>query len=61
MAQAGAELADELLAYLAPQLSRIKMPRQIDFMEQLPREATGKLYKRHLRDAYWAAAATETA
>ena len=61
MAQAGPELADELLAYLAPQLSRIKMPRQIDFMEQLPREATGKLYKRHLRDAYWAAAAKETA
>ena len=37
-------------------LSRVKMPKQIDFIEQLPREATGKLYKRHLRDAYWAAA-----
>ena len=55
-ADAGPALAEELLAYLAPQLSRIKLPRQIDFMEQLPREATGKLYKRHLRDAYWAAA-----
>jgi acyl-CoA synthetase (AMP-forming)/AMP-acid ligase II len=53
--------AEDLRAYLAPQLSRIKMPTQIDFMEQLPREATGKLYKRHLRDAYWAAAARETA
>lgn len=61
MAQAGPELAEELRAYLAPQLSRLKMPKQIDFMEQLPREATGKLYKRHLRDAYWAAAARETA
>ena len=61
MADAGQELAEELRAYLAPQLSRIKMPRQFDFMEQLPREATGKLYKRHLRDAYWAAAAKETA
>lgn len=49
---AQAALADELLAYLAPQLSRIKMPRQIDFMAQLPREATGKLYKRLLRDEY---------
>ena len=56
MANAGPALAEELLAYLAPQLSRLKMPRQIDFIEQLPREATGKLYKRHLRDAYWAAA-----
>ena len=61
MADAGPALAEELLAYLAPQLSRIKMPRQIDFMEQLPREATGKLYKRHLRDAYWAAAAEKIA
>ena len=31
------------------------MPRQIDFREQLPRELTGKLYKRLLRDEYKAA------
>ncbi len=55
MAQAGPALAEELLAYLAPQLSRVKMPRQIDFLAQLPREATGKLYKRLLRDEYKAA------
>ena len=52
MAAAGPELADELLAYLAPQLSQVKLPRQIDFREQLPRELTGKLYKRLLRDEY---------
>ncbi len=55
MADAGPALAEELHAYLAPQLSRVKMPRQIDFREQLPREATGKLYKRLLRDEYKAA------
>jgi len=55
MAEAGPALADELMAWLAPQLSRIKLPRQIDFREQLPREATGKLYKRLLRDEYKAA------
>ena len=55
MADAGPALADELAAYLAPQLSRIKMPRQIDFRAELPRELTGKLYKRHLRDEYKAA------
>ena len=55
MADAGPALAEELTAYLAPQLSRVKMPRRIDFREQLPREATGKLYKRLLRDEYWAA------
>jgi len=49
---AGPELARELEAYLAPQLSRVKMPRQIDFREELPREPTGKLFKRLLRDEY---------
>jgi acyl-CoA synthetase (AMP-forming)/AMP-acid ligase II len=57
MADAGEALADELREWLAPQLSRIKMPRQIDFRESLPREQTGKLYKRLLRDEYRAAAA----
>ena len=52
MADAGPALAEELAAYLAPQLSRIKMPRQIDFRAELPRELTGKLYKRLLRDEY---------
>ncbi|MGL5838327.1 MAG: acyl-CoA synthetase [Sphingorhabdus sp.] len=52
-AQAGDELAEELKAYLRPNLSGIKMPRQIDFRDELPRHATGKLYKRLLRDEYW--------
>ncbi|WP_296678325.1 acyl-CoA synthetase [Novosphingobium sp.] len=52
MTQAGPELAAELSDYLGTQLSRVKMPRQIDFREQLPRELTGKLYKRLLRDEY---------
>jgi len=52
MAEAGPELAGELTEFLAGQLSRIKLPRQIDFRETLPRELTGKLYKRLLRDEY---------
>jgi acyl-CoA synthetase (AMP-forming)/AMP-acid ligase II len=55
MAAAGPELADELREYLSTELSRVKLPRQIDFREQLPRELTGKLYKRLLRDEYKAA------
>jgi long-chain acyl-CoA synthetase len=55
MSEAGEALADEIRAYLSGQLSRVKMPRQIDFREQLPRELTGKLYKRLLRDEYKAA------
>jgi long-chain acyl-CoA synthetase len=54
MADAGEALADELKVYLRGSLSGVKMPRQIDFREELPRHATGKLYKRLLRDEYWA-------
>jgi long-chain acyl-CoA synthetase len=51
---AGEALAEELKTFLQPSLSRVKMPKQIDFREELPRHATGKLYKRLLRDEYWA-------
>ena len=48
-----AELADELISFCSQSLSRQKVPRSIDFEEQLPRLPTGKLYKRQLRDRYW--------
>jgi long-chain acyl-CoA synthetase len=50
-----AALAEELLAFARANLSHVKSPRRIDFMAELPRHATGKLYKRLIRDAYWAA------
>lgn len=53
MAEAGPELAAELTAWCRAELSGVKTPRQIDFAEELPRHATGKLYKRLLRDRYW--------
>lgn len=56
MSQAGEQLEDELCAFLAPDLSRIKMPKLFDFRPDLPREANGKLYKRELRDEYEAKA-----
>ena len=52
MASAGEALEAELREYLAPSLSRIKMPKLFDFRPDLPREANGKLYKRELRDEY---------
>ena len=52
MADAGEAFEQELRDFLAPQLSRIKMPRLFDFRPELPREANGKLYKRELRDEY---------
>jgi long-chain acyl-CoA synthetase len=44
------ELADELIAFCSQSLSRQKVPRSIDFEDELPRLPTGKLYKRLLRD-----------
>ena len=47
-------LVTELMAYCSENLSRQKCPRSIDFEEELPRLPTGKLYKRLLKDRYWA-------
>ncbi|WP_374347046.1 acyl-CoA synthetase [Phenylobacterium sp.] len=52
-AEAGDALAAELMAFCREHLSHVKSPRKIDFMEELPRHPTGKLYKRLIRDAYW--------
>ena len=52
MAEAGESLEAELRDFLAPQLSRVKMPRLFEFRPELPREANGKLYKRELRDEF---------
>ena len=51
-AQAGDALASELSAFARAHLSHVKVPRRIEFRETLPREETGKLYKRLLRDDY---------
>jgi long-chain acyl-CoA synthetase len=50
----GAALASELLDFLHERLARYKLPRSIDFVREMPRDPSGKLYKRKLRDPYWA-------
>ena len=47
------ELAAELMAYARERLAHYMAPRSIDFIEEMPRLPTGKLYKRVLRDDYW--------
>ncbi|HAP78062.1 MAG TPA: acyl-CoA synthetase [Acidimicrobiaceae bacterium] len=51
-----AALSRELIAFCREHLADVKCPRSIDFREELPRHPTGKLYKRLLKDEYWAAA-----
>jgi acyl-CoA synthetase (AMP-forming)/AMP-acid ligase II len=56
--EAGPELEAELIAYCREHLAHFKCPRSIDFVAELPRLPTGKLYKRLLRDRYWEGHAT---
>jgi acyl-CoA synthetase (AMP-forming)/AMP-acid ligase II len=53
-AAAGPELAAELIAHCRVHLAHHKCPASVDFETELPRQPTGKLYKRLLRDRYWA-------
>ena len=53
-AEPGPELTADLLAFLDGRLARFKLPRTIDYVAELPRDPNGKLYKRRLRDPYWA-------
>jgi long-chain acyl-CoA synthetase len=46
------ELAAELQAFCRDRLAHYKCPRAIDFVPELPREDTGKIFKRKLRDQY---------
>jgi fatty-acyl-CoA synthase len=48
------ELAAELIAFAGTKVARYMIPRSVDFVEELPRLPTGKLYKKALRDRYWA-------
>jgi long-chain acyl-CoA synthetase len=46
-------LREEILAYCKDKLAKYKTPRSIDFIDEMPRDPNGKLYKRKLRDPYW--------
>jgi long-chain acyl-CoA synthetase len=46
------DLATELIEYCRARLAHYKCPRSVDFVNQLPREDTGKIYRRLVRDRY---------
>ena len=45
--------ADELLEFCRSRIAHFKSPRSIEFLESLPKTATGKVLKRKLRKKYW--------
>ncbi len=50
----GAQLSEaDIRHYLEARLARYKVPRRIDFHAALPREDSGKIFKRRLRDPFW--------
>jgi long-chain acyl-CoA synthetase len=55
--EASEDLGEDMLRFARLQLAAYKCPRTVDFVDQLPRADSGKLYKRKLRDDYRARAA----
>jgi acyl-CoA synthetase (AMP-forming)/AMP-acid ligase II len=51
---AGEQLdVDKLMEFCREHLAHYKCPRSVDVVEALPRNATGKILKRSLREPYW--------
>jgi long-chain acyl-CoA synthetase len=44
---------DELIEFARARIAHYKTPRSIDFVEALPRNPSGKILKRELREPYW--------
>ncbi|MDB5619012.1 fatty acid--CoA ligase [Tardiphaga sp.] len=50
----GKELsATDLMRFTRERIAGFKSPKTIDFISALPRNASGKILRRHLRDPYW--------
>jgi acyl-CoA synthetase (AMP-forming)/AMP-acid ligase II len=44
----------DIIAFIRARIAGFKTPKTVDFIEALPRNASGKILRRHLRDPYWA-------
>jgi long-chain acyl-CoA synthetase len=53
----GVELGqEELIDWSRDKLAGFKRPRSVDFVDAIPRNPSGKMLKRQLREPYWAGA-----
>jgi len=52
--EAGDDLAAEITDYLKGRLAGYKLPKEIEFVDALPRDPNGKLSRSKLRETYWA-------
>ena len=44
---------DELIAFCKEKIARFKAPKSVEFVDSLPKNPSGKILKRELRDKYW--------
>ena len=44
--------AEELIAFARERLAGYKLPRSVEFVDELPRTPSGKVLKRELRERY---------
>jgi acyl-CoA synthetase (AMP-forming)/AMP-acid ligase II len=52
--KAGSKMTGEqLIEWSRSRLAGFKLPRSVDFVESIPRNPSGKILKRQLRDPYW--------
>jgi acyl-CoA synthetase (AMP-forming)/AMP-acid ligase II len=45
--------AADIIRFARNHLAEFKIPKLVDFVEQLPRNATGKILKSRMREPYW--------
>ena len=50
----GVDLKEEdIISYVRTQIAGYKCPKSVNYVEQLPRNPSGKILRRELRDPYW--------
>jgi fatty-acyl-CoA synthase len=45
--------ASDIINFTRERIAGFKTPKTVDFIEALPRNASGKILRRHLRDPFW--------
>ncbi|MGA2291331.1 AMP-binding enzyme, partial [Bradyrhizobium sp.] len=51
--------ASDIINFTRQRIAGFKTPKSVEFLTALPRNASGKILRRHLRDPYWAGKARQ--
>jgi len=53
MKQGKSATASDIINFTRERIAGFKTPKSVEFIEALPRNPSGKILRRHLRDPYW--------